>query len=146
MSGECSEELNTSRNLGSSLHIAEIGSSCISVLGSYQVCHSVCMAAISILAVLGITFAGMPLLFLTKVALPFWIIAVVLFFILLVLNLRGMHCISNNSLAFNSGLLIIGIPFLQEYYLSLWVIGGVLVVYSCGVYVKRKLLGGGSNV
>ena len=48
-----------------------------SFLGSYQVCHSACLALISLLSLVGITVAGMPLLFLTQVAIPFWITAFV---------------------------------------------------------------------
>ncbi|MBI1972605.1 hypothetical protein HYS50_01215, partial [Candidatus Woesearchaeota archaeon] len=53
-------------------------SGAVSVLGSYQVCHSICLSIIAVLAFLGITINFMPLLFLTKVAIPFWIAAFIL--------------------------------------------------------------------
>lgn len=112
------------------LKLSGAGASCVSILGSYQLCHSICMVLISILAIVGITIVGMPLFFLTKLALPFWILAVVLFSILLILKIKGMGCITNNSLMFNGGLLITGIPFLQDYYLFLWVVGGIFIIYS----------------
>ena len=60
----------------------------LSVLGSYQVCHNACLALISLLTVLGFTVAGMPLLFLTKVAIPFWIAAVSLLTITIILKYK----------------------------------------------------------
>lgn len=110
--------------------ISGAGASCVSILGSYQLCHSICILAISLLAIIGITVTGMPLLFLTKLALPFWILAIILFSVLLILKIRGMGCINNNSLTFNGGLLITGIPFLQDYYQYLWGIGSMFVLYS----------------
>ncbi len=118
--------------------ISGAGASCVSILGSYQLCHSICMAAISLLAIIGITVVGMPLFFLTKLALPFWILAVVLFSVLLILKIRGMGCITNNSLTFNGGLLIIGIPFLQEYYKLLWIIGGMFIIYNIISYFSNR--------
>ena len=46
-----------------------------SVFGSWQVCHNICLGLIAVLAVLGVTVTGMPLLFLTKWAIPLWTIA-----------------------------------------------------------------------
>ena len=48
-------------------------SGALSFLGGYQVCHNVCLGIIALLSLIGITIVGMPLLFLTKVAIPFWI-------------------------------------------------------------------------
>ena len=59
-------------------------SGALGFLGGYQVCHNVCMGLITLLTFLGITVAGMPLLFLTKVAIPFWIAALTLLSITLI--------------------------------------------------------------
>ncbi|MBI5065163.1 hypothetical protein HZA97_02900 [Candidatus Woesearchaeota archaeon] len=124
------------------MKVASNGASCVSILGSYQICHTVCMSLIALLAVLGITITGMPLLFLTKIALPFWLIAVTLFAVLLILRIKRMDCITNNSLTFNGGLLIIGIPFLQNYYFVALIIGSLLIVYSTFIFLTKKLRGG----
>lgn len=109
-------------------------------LGSYQVCHNVCLSVISILGALGVTVVGMPLLFLTKVAVPFWIAASVLLFLTLVIYFRK-RCISNRLILFNSGLIVAGTPFksLQQFSLLFWFIGGFLAMLSLGLYFKNKL-------
>ena len=111
-----------------------------SFLGGYQVCHNICIGIIALLSIIGITVVGMPLFFLTKVAVPFWIAAVVLFAISLTLYLKK-KCISKNLLTFNVGLLIAGIPFsnIQKSAPVFWVIGGAVVVFSLLSYAKAKL-------
>ena len=110
-----------------------------SALGGYQVCHQLCMTVIALLSVLGITVAGMPLMFLTKVAVPFWIAGVAMLGILGYFHLK-MKCVSGKLMMFNSGLLIAGVPFapLNQHPAVLWSIGGVLVLASIGLYVKDK--------
>ncbi|MBI4595944.1 MAG: hypothetical protein HY730_06145, partial [Candidatus Tectomicrobia bacterium] len=107
---------------------ASSASGITSILGSYQVCHNLWVSAMALLGVLGITVAGMPLLFLTKVALPFWIIARLLFIVTLGLYVKK-HCISRKLLIFNLGLITIGMPFqsLQSYSSLFWLMGGALV-------------------
>jgi len=83
----------------------------VSVLGSYQICHNICMGLISLLSILGFTIVGMPLLFLTKIATPFWIAAVSLLTIMVILKLTIMKGLSVNMIVLNSGLIIAGIPF-----------------------------------
>ncbi len=111
-----------------------------SFLGSYQVCHSACLALISLLSLVGITVAGMPLLFLTQVAIPFWITAFVLFIITLVIQLKK-GCMSNNMILFNGGVLVAGIPFapFQKYSLFLWIIGGSIALLAVVFFVKDKI-------
>ena len=87
-----------------------IASSITSFFGGYQVCHNVCLGIIAFLSILGITITGMPLLFLQKVAVPFWIAAVVLLFITLILYLKK-KCISRNLIILNTGVIIAGVPF-----------------------------------
>ena len=111
-----------------------------SVLGSWQVCHNVCLGLIVLLGILGIVVTGMPLLFLTKVAVPFWIIA--FSFLLLTLFIYyKKKCISHKLIIFNSGLIVAGTPFqsVQQYSLFFWIIGGLLVVVSITLFVKNKI-------
>ena len=111
-----------------------------SVLGSWQVCHNVCLGLIVLLGILGIVVTGMPLLFLTKVAVPFWIIA--FSFLLLTLFIYyKKKCISHKLIIFNSGLIVAGTPFqsVQQYSLFFWIIGGLLGVISITLFVKDKI-------
>ena len=93
----------------------------LSFLGGYQVCHNVCLGIIALLSIIGITIVGMPLLFLQKVAIPFWTVAVLLFAVTLVIYLKK-KCISKNLLMLNSGIIIAGTPFkeVQNYVLIFW--------------------------
>lgn len=115
-------------------------SGALSLLGGYQVCHNVCLGIIAALSLIGITIVGMPLLFLQKVAIPFWIAAVFLFIITLTLYFKK-RCISKNLLILNSGIIIAGIPFkaVENYLLIFWIIGGTLVVLSLLFYIKGKI-------
>ncbi len=115
-------------------------SGALSFLGGYQVCHNVCLGIIFLLSLIGITIVGMPLLFLQKVAAPFWIAAVILFAITLALYFKK-KCISKNLLMFNSGIIIAGTPFkaVQNYIAVFWIIGGTLVVLSFLFYIKGKI-------
>lgn len=109
-------------------------------LGGYQVCHNACLALVAFLTFLGFTVVGMPLLFLTKVAVPFWIAAVSLLTIMLALNYRKIVHLSNKMLLFNSGLIIAGIPFqqLQQFNYIFWIVGGILIILSLGWYIYDK--------
>ena len=111
-----------------------------SILGSWQACHSVCLALIGFLSILGITVVGMPLAFLTGVAIPVWIVAVMLLIIVVILYIKK-GCISSRLLVVNSGLIIVGIPFpfLQQFTKIFWIIGGVLVMIGILLFVKDKM-------
>ena len=117
-------------------------SAATSALGGYQVCHNLCMSVIGLLSLLGITVAGMPLMFLNKVAIPFWIAAVAMLGIMGFMRLK-MKCISGKLLTFNAGLIIAGIPFapMKNYPILLWVIGGALVLVSIVLYIVGKIHG-----
>jgi len=108
----------------------------LSVLGSYQICHNACMLLVTFLTFLGFTVAGMPLLFLTKVAIPFWSVAVLLLLLTLLLKYKKNMNFSNKMLLLNSGLIIAGTPFqqVQEFNYIFWITGGVLVLSSVGWY------------
>lgn len=112
----------------------------VSVLGSYQICHNICMGLISLLSILGITVIGMPLLFLTKIALPFWIAAATLLLIMVILKLTIMKGLSTNMMIFNSGLIIAGIPFrnLQVYKNYFFIIGGSIAFIVLLLIIKNR--------
>ena len=111
-----------------------------SILGSWQVCHNICLGIVALLGILGITVIGMPLLFLTKLVVPFWSAAVVLLAITFVFFIKK-KCISKNLIILNSGLIIMGIPFqeLQLFSPIFWVVGGLLVITSIFLFVKDKM-------
>lgn len=111
-----------------------------SILGSWQVCHSLCLGLIALLGVVGITVTGMPLLFFTKIALPLWIIAVLLL-IAAVLVYTQKKCISKNLLILNSGLIIAGTPFqsLQKFSIFFWIAGGSIALAGIFLFVRDKI-------
>ncbi len=111
-----------------------------SILGSWQVCHSVCLGLIALLSVIGITLTGMPLLFLTKIAVPLWLVAVALLGVVAYFYFKR-RCISKNLMLLNSGLIIAGIPFqtVQLYQPAFWVIGGGLALAGIALYVKGRV-------
>ena len=111
-----------------------------SILGTWQACHNVCLALVGFLSILGITVIGMPLVFLTEVAIPVWTVAVILLTITAILYIKK-KCISSRLLLVNSGLIIAGVPFpfLQQFTEIFWVIGGVLVVTGISLFIKDKI-------
>ena len=112
----------------------------LSFLGGYQVCHNVCLGLISILTLLGFTITGMPLLFLTRVAIPFWAIALALLILTIILKFGKNMEFSGKIILLNSGLIIAGIPFqeLEQFNYIFWTIGGVLVLSSVGWYIYNR--------
>lgn len=110
-----------------------------SILGSWQVCHSVCLGIVALLSLVGITVVGMPLFFFTKIAVPAWIIAVMLMGVVLWLYF-SRHCISKSLILLNSGLIIAGMPFqqVQQFSLYFWIFGGVLAAAGISLFVKEK--------
>ena len=112
----------------------------LSFLGSYQVCHNACLALVTFLTFLGFAVAGMPLLFLTKVAIPFWIAAISLLAIAIILKYRKIMNISEKVILLNSGLIIAGVPFqqVQQFNYVFWIVGGILVTFSIGWYLYEK--------
>lgn len=124
--------------------IASISSSISGVLGflgGYQVCHNVCLGIIALLSLIGITFVGMPLFFLTKVAVPFWIAALFLFLISSVFYFKN-KCISKNFLLFNGGILLVGIPFqiLEKFFPVFWIVGVGVIVLGLTLFLKDKMV------
>jgi hypothetical protein len=110
------------------------------ILGTWQACHNVCLALVGFLSILGITVVGMPLVFLTEVAIPVWTVAVILLIIAAILYIKK-GCISNRLLLVNLGLIIGGVPFpfLQRFTEIFWIIGAVLVITGISLFVKDKI-------
>ena len=111
-----------------------------SILVSWQVCHNGWLGIIAFLGIIGITIVRMPLLFLTKLAIPFWTVALLLLLITIGLYFRKRG-ISKNLIIFNSGLIIAGVPFpsLQKFSAGFWVVGGTIVATATFIFIKNKL-------
>ena len=111
-----------------------------SILGSWQICHNVCLGIIALLGIIGITVVGMPLAFLTKLAIPFWSVAFILLLVIIALYIKK-KCISKNLIILNSGLIIAGIPFqpLQKFIVFFWITGGMLVLLAISLIIKNKI-------
>jgi len=109
-------------------------------LGSWQVCHNVCLGIIALLAAIGITIVGMPLGFLTKITIPLWIIAVLLLGVTIWFYVKR-KCISKNLIVLNSGLIIAGVPFktLEKFTVFFWVVGGIFVLAGISLYVSDRI-------
>lgn len=110
-----------------------------SILGSWQICHNLCLGLIALLSVLGITLVGMPFLFLTKIAIYIWSFAFVLLLVTLWFYFKK-NCISGKLVLFNVGVIIIGIPFksVQKFSIYFWVTGGSLVILAIFKYLENK--------
>jgi hypothetical protein len=110
-----------------------------SVLGSWQVCHNICLVIIAILGIMGITLVGMPLQFFTKIAPYIWTIALILILVTLILYIKK-KCISSRLILFNSGLVIAGIPFesLQKFSKLFFLIGGALSISAIILFIKDR--------
>src|SRR3989338_10623070 len=109
------------------------------ILGSWQICHNLCLGLIWLLSIVGITASGMPLLFLTKIAIPVWMIAMLLFVITTYMYIYK-KCIAKSLWLFNAGLFIAGVPFpeLQPYQLLFWVAGGFVAFCGIIIYLEKK--------
>ena len=113
----------------------------LSFLGGYQVCHNACLALVAFLTFLGFAVAGMPLLFLTKVAIPFWIAAISLLIMTLILKYKKIISLSDKAILLNSGLIVAGMPFqqLHEFNYVFWIVGGIFVIFSIGWYMYDNI-------
>src|SRR3989338_7000771 len=117
----------------------------LSTIGSsWSLCHSICLALITILAGIGIAITGMPLLFLFEYNLYLWGAAVLLLIPSTIMFMKNPKCIPKNLMLFNFGVIIAGIPStlvnLQPYS---WIIGGIFVLVAIAMFTKPKLAGRG---
>ncbi len=112
-----------------------------SIAGAHNVCHTLCIGVIALLSIMGVTVSGMPLMWLNKYNVWFWLMGLVFFAPMLYLFNKHKGCISNKPLLLNGGLLVAGIPFkpFQSYVVWLWIIGGALVAASIILFVKDRI-------
>lgn len=113
-------------------------SAAASVLGSWQICHNVCLALIAALSVIGISLQGMPLLFFTTIAKPVWMVAAALLAVTLFFYFTR-RCISPGLMLLNIGLVTAGVPFqaLQPQIALFYLGGGVLVFFGAMALVQE---------
>lgn len=111
-----------------------------SVMGSWQVCHNICLLLIAALSIIGISVNGMPLAFLTQFTVPLWVTAFALLIASVFLYVRK-RCISRELLIFNAGLITAGIPFssLQSFTSLFWAVGGTLAIFAVLLFIKKKI-------
>ena len=111
-----------------------------SILGSWQICHNICLSLVAILGAIGIAVAGLPLIFLTKIALPAWILAVSLFFVTLFFYFKK-KCIPQYMVVVNLGLLVAGTPFqsLKNYQTFFWIAGGAIIIFGVVLFMNKKI-------
>jgi len=113
-----------------------------SILGSYTICHQVCLGLIALLSVVGITVVGMPLAFLSKYTMFLWGLGAAMLGITALLFYFNHYCISGKLLAANAGFLIAGLPFeaFLKYQPFLWTAGGAIVISTLALWLwdKRK--------
>ncbi|MBS3056993.1 MAG: hypothetical protein J4473_06190 [Candidatus Aenigmarchaeota archaeon] len=117
---------------------AGCASGAASILGSWQICHSLCLGVIAFLSIFGIVINGMPFLFLTDLALPFWSIAVALLAITSFMYFYR-KCISRNLILLNIGLIIAGFPFQNPFLPVFWAVGGIIAITSIILFFKKRI-------
>lgn len=110
----------------------------MSVISSYNVCHSLCMGIISVLTFFGIAVVGFPLAFLIPYQIYFWIFGITILAIALSLYRIKGPCISKHMILANSGLLLAGVPFLQDFSVFFLVTGGFIVTAAITLYFMER--------
>ena len=110
----------------------------------HNVCHSLCVTVVSILAIFGITTQILPLMFLQTYQRYFWGVALIFTGVSLYLYRQQEQKVSRdrNLLLINTGLLIFGLPFssLSEYSNFFRFIGGGLALASLTLLIFGKRL------
>ena len=87
----------------------------LSFLGGWQICHNLCLVVIALLSAIGVTVAGMPLLFLNQYAVYFWSAAALLLIPTLIMYWKNKALMSGKPVIFNLGIVTAGVPFAQYY-------------------------------
>ena len=125
-------------NKESAIGVANAATGGMSIISSYNICHSVCTAAIAMLAFFGVFITGMPLFFLTRYQLYFWAIGITMLIIATVLYFRMGKCISKHMLLANAGLLLAGFPFAKGYFAVFMVAGLAVVISAIALYFAER--------
>ena len=110
----------------------------MSFLGGWQICHNLCLVVIALLSAIGVTVAGMPLLFLNQYAIYFWSAAALLLIPTLIMYWENKACMSSKLVMFNLGIVIASVPFLSAYQFIFWIIGGLIIFYSIFLFLRNK--------
>lgn len=95
-----------------------------SMIGSAQACHNICVSGFSTLSAAGAAFSTVPL-FLQKAAIPFWLVGITLYVILLWLFVFRTG-VKHAFLLFNGGILLAGFPFITSKFF--FAVGALLAV------------------
>lgn len=95
------------------------------IASSYNTCHSICLAVVSLLSVIGIAVSGLPLMFLQTWAPYLWTVGLI-FLLFSFYLFYSKKCISKKLLTANTGFIVIGFPFAQSIFL--WMLGVPIVV------------------
>lgn len=111
-----------------------------SIVSAHNVCHALCLAVVALLSVFGIMASSDILMFLENYNLFFWSMGIFFLVLSLALYLKYPNCMPKKMILANSGLLVIGIPYLPSLNLLFWVVGGIIVFTSVGWYAKDKLM------
>lgn len=77
-------------------------------------------------------------MFLTKVAVYFWITSVGLLLLMAVLKATALKGLSSRMLVLNSGFIFLGIPFNLDYNVLFRIIGGMLISIALALIIKAK--------
>ncbi len=112
-----------------------------SIISAHNVCHSICLAVVALLSVFGIIVSSDVLMWLQDYNLFFWSMGISFLGISLVLYYKKPCCISKKMILFNTGLIIVGFPFLAAINLVFWVFGGGVTLFSIGWYFRDRFWG-----
>ncbi len=112
-----------------------------SVISAHNVCHAVCLAAVSVLSVFGVIVSSDVLMFLQDYNLLFWGMGMFFLAISLLLYVKYPGCMSKKLIAANVGMLLIGIPFapLRQFAILFQAAGGAILGFSVLWYVNGKV-------
>lgn len=110
----------------------------LSFLGSWQICHNLCLGIIALLGFFGVAVAGMPLLFLTQYAIYFWSAAAIFLIPTLFMYFRKNCLMSKNLILFNIGIVVFSFPLLQEISFIFWASGGAILLYSIVEFIRSR--------
>ncbi len=111
------------------------------IAGIHNVCHSICILAVAVLSVFGVMIAADSLMWLQDLALPFWTFGVAMLALTMLMRMGMGPCISLKLLIANTGLLIIGVPFvqMQPFAPVFWVAGSAVTMYAVLWYLDERL-------